>query len=339
MGIKLGDLVVKRNLTDDELNGKIITIDGYNHLYQFLSSIRTPEGHLLTNSDGRVISHLKGIFSRSANLLSKNMKIVYVFDGLPHPLKKNTLDQRRERKEKALRDWEDALARGDLSTARTKAQQTTHLTEEMVSDTKTLLELMGIPYIQAPGEGEAQAAIMVSRGDAFASSSQDYDSLLFGADRVIRNLGTTGRRKLPGIRKWVNVDVEMIDLAQTLDKLRITREQLIDMSILMGTDFNPGYKGIGPKTGLKLIKEYGDLETLSKKKRIPLFEWDEVRRIFIDPDVTDDYSLDFLPVDNNGVEDLLVGKFGFNPDGVKKNLDLISKDMVSRSQFSLDSFI
>ncbi|MCK5772796.1 MAG: flap structure-specific endonuclease, partial [Thermoplasmata archaeon] len=174
MGIKLGDLVEKRKLIDDELQGKIITIDGYNHLYQFLSSIRTPEGYLLTNADGRVISHLKGIFSRSANLLSKNIKIVYIFDGVPHPLKKNTLDLRRERKEKAIREWEDALARGDLSTARTKAQQTTHLTEEMVSDTKMLLDLMGIPHITAPGEGEAQAAIMVSRGDAFASSSQDY---------------------------------------------------------------------------------------------------------------------------------------------------------------------
>ncbi len=339
MGIKLGDLVVKRSLTEDELKGKIITIDGYNHLYQFLSSIRTPEGHLLTNSEGRVISHIKGIFSRNANLLSKGIKIVYVFDGVPHPLKKNTLDQRRERKEKAFAEWEEALARGDLTTARTKAQQTTHLTKEMVSDTKTLLDLMGIPHIQAPGEGEAQAAIMVSRGDAFASSSQDYDSILFGAEKVIRNLGTTGRRKLPGIRKWVNVEVEMIDLAQTLDKLEITREQLVDMSILMGTDFNKGYKGIGPKTGLKLIKEHGDLETLSKIKRIPLFEWDEVRRIFLKPEITEDYSLNFQPIDENGVEDLLVGRFSFNPDGVKKNLDLISKDVRSRSQFSLDAFI
>ncbi len=339
MGIKLGDLVVKRSLTDDELKGKIITIDGYNHLYQFLSSIRTPEGHLLTNSKGRVISHIKGIFSRSANLLSKGIKIVYVFDGVPHPLKKNTLDQRRERKEKALREWEEALQRGDMETARTKAQQTTHLTPEMVDDARRLLECLGIPVIQAPGEGEAQAAHMVKRGDAFASSSQDYDSILFGADRVIRNLGTTGRRKLPGIRKWVNVDVEMIDLAQTLDKLEITREQLVDMSILMGTDFNKGYKGIGPKTGLKLIKEHGDLETLSKIKRIPLFEWDEVRRIFLEPDITTDYAIDFGSIDENGVEDLLVGRFGFNSDGVRKNLDLISKDVGSRSQFSLDAFI
>ena len=131
----------------------------------------------------------------------------------------------------------------------------------------------------------------------------------------------------------------MVDLAQTLDKLQITREQLIDMSILMGTDFNKGYKGIGPKTGLKLIKEHGDLETLSKIKRIPLFEWDEVRRIFLDPEVTDDYSMDFRPIDGNRVEDLLVGRFGFNPDGVKKNLALISKEVGSRSQFSLDAFI
>ncbi|MGA1873803.1 MAG: flap endonuclease-1 [Thermoplasmatota archaeon] len=338
MGVKLGDLVVRRDLRENELAGRIIGMDAYNILYQFVASIRTPEGFPLTDSRGNVVSHLKGLFSRTASLISDGVRPVFIFDGKPHELKKGTLDLRRERKEKALMEWEKALQEGDMEAARTKAQQTSRLTDDMVKDAKDLLDLMGIPWIQAPGEGEAQASYMAGKGDVYGASSQDFDSLLFGCPILIRNLAVTGRRKLPGKRVWINVKPEVIDLSGSLSELGITREQLIDMAILIGTDFNDGVKGIGPKRALSLINEFGSLENIVKEKRIPLVEWDQVRNIFRDPEVTDDYHLVFGEVDRDGIMSFLVDRREFGPSGVEKTLDQVGAIGKAASQSSLDAF-
>ncbi|MGA1820432.1 MAG: flap endonuclease-1 [Thermoplasmatota archaeon] len=338
MGVKLGDLVLKRSVLERELEGKVVGMDAYNILYQFVASIRTPEGFPLTDSSGNVVSHLKGLFSRTSSLASDGVRPVYIFDGKPHELKKGTLELRRERKEKARMDWEKALEEGDLETARTKAQQTSRLSDEMVDDAKRLLDLMGIPWIQAPGEGEAQASYMAGKGDVYGASSQDFDSLLFGCPLLIRNLAVTGRRKLPGKRVWINVEPEIVDLQGTLSKLEISREQLIDIAILMGTDFNEGVKGIGPKKALSLVAEFGSLERIVKEKRIPLLEWDQVRNIFKDPLVTDDYSLEFGEADREGLISFLVDEREFGEAGVEKTLDQMKAVRSAPSQSSLDAF-
>ncbi|MFO8050673.1 MAG: flap endonuclease-1 [Thermoplasmatota archaeon] len=338
MGVKLGDLVKKRSIAEGELKGWTIGLDAYNIFYQFVSSIRTREGHLLTNEEGRVVSHLKGILTRTSNMIEEGIRPVYIFDGKPHELKKGTLDLRKERKEKARKEWEDALEKGDMEVAKKKAQQTSRLTDEMIDDSKRLLDLMGIPYIISPGEGEAQASYMCRKKNIDAVSSQDFDTLLFGCPLLIRNLAISGKRKLPGRKIWINVEREIIDLEETLTSLSLTREQLVDMAILMGTDFNEGVKGIGPKKALKLISEYGDLENAAKADRIPLLEWSEVRNIFLDPDITDDYEISWSAPREEELIDYLVEEMDFGRSGVMRSIRLMKVEDDCPSQSSLDSF-
>jgi flap endonuclease-1 len=338
MGVKLGDLVVKHPLSESDLKGKVLTVDTYNMLYQFLSSIRTPEGFPLTAPDGRVVSHIKGLFNRSINMLSSYIRPVFIFDGEPHPLKRGTLDLRRERKEKAVVEWERALEEGDLERARSKARQTSRITKDMVKDAWRLLRLLGIPCIKAKGEGEAQAAHICSKGEANAVCSQDFDSLLFGAPILLRNMATTGRRKLPGKNLYIDVVPERIDLKETLDQLGLTRDQLIDLAILIGTDFNEGVPGIGPKRGLQLIKEMGSIEEAARSRRLPLVEWEEVRKVFREPQVHDDYTLAWDRPDIDRVKELLIGELSFSRASVEGPLKAFEGVSGTTGQSSLDSF-
>jgi len=321
-----------------ELSGKKISVDGYNFLYQFITSIRTKEGFLLTTEEGKVVSHLKGMLSRLSTMKENGIDPIIIFDGEPHPLKKGTLELRRKRKEMAQKEWEEALEKGDLSKAKSKAQQTSRLTHEMVSDARRLLDLMGIQYIDAPGEGEAQAAFMCEKGMVYAAGSQDYDSLLFGSIRLLRNMGTTGKRKLPGGEGWRSVEPELIDLEISLDTLKITRKQLVDVAILVGTDFNEGVNGIGPKKALKLIRKYKDLETTVKQERLPLVEWDEVRKIFLFPDIKKDVKVEVRYPKEEPLREFLTEELGLNKNGVERNIERLNKVRSVKSQRSLDSF-
>jgi flap endonuclease-1 len=237
VGIDLSDVVVKRPVTLTEYSGKRIAFDAWNILYQFLASIRQPDGTPLKDKEGNITSHLAGILYRTANLVEAGIQPVFVFDGEPHPLKANTLAERGARKREAQAAYESALEAGDLETARTKAQQTSRLTLPMVQQAQQLLEALGIPVVQAPGEGEAQAAWMCQQGLVHAACSQDYDSVLFGAPRLVRHMATGGRRKLPGKQVWVDVAPEEIDLQQSLAALELSRQQLVDVALLVGTDF------------------------------------------------------------------------------------------------------
>jgi len=312
----------------EDLSGKRIAIDAYNALYQFLSIIRGPDGRPLMDSSGRVTSHLSGLFYRGVNLLELGIKPVYVFDGQPPALKEAEIKRRMRVREEALRLYEEALREGRLEDARKYAQASAKLKDYMVEDAKRLLELMGIPYVQAPSEGEAQAAHIVKRGDADLCASQDYDSLLFGAPSLARNVNISGRRKLPGKPVYVEVKPEIIHLDEVLGKLGITREQLVDIGILVGTDFNPkGVKGIGPKKAYKLIKEYGSLEKvlpILPEAEFPV-EPEEIRRIFLEPEVSDDYELEWGDVDEEGVVEFLCHERDFSEERVKKALDRVRK--------------
>lgn len=340
MGVQLGELLKLRSIELEELRGRRIAIDALNSLYQFLSIIRQPTGEPLKDREGRITSHLSGIFYRNANLIEHGLLPIYVFDGAPPRLKLRTVEKRSEVREAAREKWHAALAEKRYEEAKIYAQASSRITEDMLRDAKALLEHMGIPHVQAPGEGEAQAASMVLRGDAWAVGSQDYDSLLFGAPRLVRNLTISGKRKLPRRNVYVDVKPEIILLDEALQKLGITREQLIEMSMLIGTDYNPrGIAGIGPKKALALIKELGSAKAAVEKKGIAIdFDIDEIKDLFLNPDITASYKLEWRAPDEEKLVEFLCERHDFSQERVRNALERIKKSQETKRQKSLDSW-
>src|SRR3990170_1129761 len=324
LGVNLRGLVPITTVKLEDLSGKVIAIDAYNALYQFLAIIRQPDGTPLKDSMGKVTSHLSGLFYRTSNLVEMGIKPVYVFDGAPPVLKRAEIERRRQVKVEAAVHYEKAVARGDMVKARMLAQATTSMKDYMEDDSKRLLNLMGLPCVQAPSEGEAQAAHLAKRGDSDYCGSQDYDSLLFGAPKLIRNITLSGRRKLPSKNIYIDVVPEVVDLNNVLKECGVTYEQLIDVGILIGTDFNPdGIKGLGPKTALKLIKEHGTLENALPHIKNAEFPADpqRIREIFLHPKVRDDYKLEWTEPNVEGIVDFLVRQKDFSEDRVRKAVE------------------
>jgi len=338
MGINLADIVTAEPRTLEDFSGKILAIDAFNTLYQFLAIIRQPDGTPLMDHEGRVTSHLSGIIYRTSNFVAAGIKAAFVFDGEPPRLKARTIVARGEIKRRAEREWREAVEIGDLATARTKAMQTSRLTGEMVDQSKRLLDLLGIPWIQAPAEGEAQASAMAQTGVAYGAASQDFDSLLFGSPRLVKNLAITGRRKLPRKEAYVDVQPEEISLQATLTNLGLTREQLVDMGLLIGTDFNDGVKGIGPKKALALIKKHGSLEPALAELHVDIESKDEVREIFLKPNVLPNVELRFRDPDADGVRRMLCNEHDFSPDRINAALEKFGSARSEQKQRSLDSW-
>jgi flap endonuclease-1 len=324
MGVDIGGLFRKEKISFKDLRDRVVTIDAYNVLHQFLSSIRQRDGTPLKDPKGRITSHLSGLFQRTANIVDARIRPVYVFDGEPHPLKAKTLESRKDRKEKAEKGWKEALEIGDIDRAKIMAQQTSRVTDEIIKQSKKLLDALGVPYVDAPSEGEAQASYMVRKGDAYAVGSQDFDCLLIGSPVLIRNLTTSSRRKLPGKKAYTKVYPEQIQLESNLKSMRISHRQLVDMAILIGTDFNDGVKGIGPKKSLNLIKKTGNIEnavaTIGSNYAPTFDEIKEIRKIFLKPKVTDDYSLKWMTLDADKVIGMLCDEYYFSRERVESVL-------------------
>lgn len=343
MGVNLKDLVPKSPVELQNLAGKSIAIDAYNALYQFLAIIRQPDGTPLKDRAGRVTSHLSGLLYRTSNLGEMGINVAYIFDGSPPALKAVEIKRRMRVKQEATVKYEQALAAGKIEEARTYAQATSRLRDYMEEDSKRLLTLMGIPWVQAPSEGEAQAAYLTKRGVTDFCASQDYDSLLFGAPLLIRNLTISGRRKLPNKPVYIDVAPELVELRKVLAELEISYEQLVDIGILVGTDYNPeGVRGIGPKTALKLIKEHGSLEqlvqTTLKTEEFPV-DPRRIRSIFLQPKVTDNYSLTWREPDIEGIVEFLCGERDFAKDRVRKALQKMEKGIEEeKTKTTLDAF-
>jgi len=342
VGVNLGDLVPKTSIDLKNLNGKKVAIDTYNALYQFLAIIRQPDGTPLKDNRGMITSHLIGLFYRTCNLIEMGVKVIYVFDGMPPALKEAEIKRRSKIKEESQVKYERALAEGKIEEARLYAQMTSRLKDYMVDESKRLLKYMGVPWVQAPSEGEAQAAHIAKNGNADYCASQDFDSLLFGAPVLLRNLTISGRRKLPRKNVYVEVLPETVEMKRTLKYLEVTYEQLIDIGILIGTDFNPdGVKGIGPKSALKLIKEYGSLEAalpFIKGAEFPV-EPKLIREIFLHPKVTDNYNLKWQEPDVEGVIKFLCDEKDFSEDRVRKALSkVIDGIKESKKKMTLESW-
>ncbi|MEM5773309.1 MAG: flap endonuclease-1 [Candidatus Aenigmatarchaeota archaeon] len=338
MGVNLEGLVSGKEIELEELAGKKIAIDAFNTLYSFLSIIRDRlTGEPLRDSKGRITSHLSGLFYRTSNLIEAGIKPIFVFDGEPPKFKKRTVEERKAAKEKAKEKWEEALKRGEE--AITYAQAAAQLTDEMVKDAKELLEAMGIPWIQAPSEGEAMCAHLCKKNLVFAAGSQDMDSLLFGSPRLVRNLSITGKRKLPRKEVYIEVKPEMIELEEVLSSLGITREQLIIIGLLVGTDYNPGIERVGPKTALKLVKEHKSL-----KKILQQVEWqgeedpEEIYNFFLNPPITEDYKIEFRKPDEEKIIEFMVEERDFSRERVEKVIQSLQKSFSAGTQSSLKWF-
>jgi len=320
MGVDLGDLFDKKETELSDLKGKVIAIDAYNTLYQFLSIIRQRDGTPLTDSHGEITSHLSGFLYRTTNLVEEGIKPVFVFDGVPPEFKFATLEERKKTRIEAMSKWQEAKAAGDEDAFK-YAQASSHIKGNMVEDAKTLLGFMGIPVITAPSEGEAQASFMAQNNDAYAVGSQDYDALLFGAPVIVRNLAVTGKRKLPGKGVYVDVKLEVINLESGLLKLGISKEQLVDIAILVGTDYNEGIKGIGPKKAIKAIMKHESIEGILKELNTDIKYLAEIRHLFLHPDVTPDYELKWKKPDAPAIMDFLCEVHDFSRERVSKAVD------------------
>ena len=316
MGVKFRDIISPESIKFEQLESKIVALDAANIIYQFLSSIRQVDGTPLMDQNGNITSHFSGILYRTSSLIEKGIKPVYIFDGTSDILKKGTQDKRREVKEESQKKMEKALEEGRIEDARKYAVRTSRMSPKIVEGSKKLLELLGVPYIQARGEGEAQASYMVENGDAWCVGSQDYDCILFGATKMVRNLTITGGKS----------NLELIDLKKVLENLGITREQLVDVAILVGTDFNLGVKGIGAKTGLKLIKEHENIFNVINELDIEMeVEPEILRNIFLKHEVEPNYSLKWKSPDTEGVVRFLCGDHDFSEVRVLSALDKFKK--------------
>lgn len=333
MGLNLKELVVREKTTLESFSSKVIAIDAYNAIYQFLASIRGPDGLQLSDSEGRITSHLSGLLYRNINFLSLGIKPVYVFDGKPPSLKTAEIERRKQIKKDATVKYEKAIAEGNLEDARKFAQQTTSMKDGMVKESKQILSYFGIPFIDAASEGEATAAHLTNTGQAFASASQDFDSILCGAKRLIRNFTNSGRRKIPNRNTYVEIEPEIIETQKTLDALEITREQIVDIGILIGTDFNPnGFDRIGPKTALKMIKQHLRLEDIPQiQEQLQTIEYEKIRKIFLEPVVTDVDEIVFGKVDYEGMTNYLVKERSFSEDRIQSSLNRLKKALEKKS--------
>lgn len=346
MGLNIKDIIPRKEIEIEELKDKIVCVDAYNMLYQFLSTIRQPDGTPLMDNKKRVTSHLSGIFYRNTNLLSEGIKLVYVFDGEAPKLKTNTHQKREKGRELAKGRYEEAKQREDTEAMRRYGSQLIRLDEKMIEESKELLEAMGIPAIQAPGEGEAEAAHLNKiKNDIYATVSYDYDCLLFGAPRLIRNLASARKRRT--FSGWTEIKPELIELQRVLNLLEINLDQLICLGILVGTDYNPrGILGIGQKRALEIVKKYKQpvlifksieeqIMSLPKEER---FDWKKVFELFHKPNVKN-VEIKFEKIDEEKIKKILVEEHDFSEERVEKQLEKLRELKEKKKQKGLNEWV
>ncbi|XVH31923.1 flap endonuclease-1 [Haloferacaceae archaeon DSL9] len=307
-----------------DIGGSTVAIDAHNWLYRYLTTtVKWTRDEIYTTSDGREVANLVGIVQGLPKFFEHDIVPVFVFDGGVTELKDDEIERRREHRRAAEERLEDARERGDAIEAARLEARTQRLTPVIQETTRGLLERLDVPYIEAPAEGEAQAAHMNRIGDADYVGSEDYDTLLFGAPRTLRGLTSKG-------------DPELMDLDATLAALDVTYEQLVDIGILCGTDFNEGVSGIGPKTALSLVTEHGDLWGVLEARNEHVPYADRIRELFLDPPVTDDYEFDAtVDPDIDAARRYVVDQWEVDADEVARGFDRIEESV---TQTGLDQW-
>ena len=334
MGLQIGEIVPRKEVTFPDLKGKVIAVDAFNAIYQFLSSIRQPDGTPLMDNKRRVTSHLSGLFYRNIALISEGIKLIYVFDGEYHSLKEKTHEKRYNAKAEAREKYEIAKDEEDIEGMGKYARALSILNKEMIEECKELLNSMGVAVVQAPGEGEMQCAELVKIEEAYAVGSQDYDALVVGGARLVQNLTLARKRKTPS--GFIYIAPEMIEYERTLQTLGIDADQLISLAILVGTDFNPGgVHGIGPKKALALVKEKRyPIEIFRSLEGRMNFDWKEVFEIFKKPNVKKE-KIKFPKLDEKKIKEILVERHDFSMDRIEKQLEKLKEGKGKAEQKTL----
>ena len=345
MGLNIRDIIPRKELDMTRLRGKIVCVDAFNTLYQFLSSIRQPDGTPLMDNRKRITSHLSGLFYRNISLLSDGIRLVYVFDGIPPELKWKTHKKRGEGRDAAMEKYEEAKSGEDIEGMKRYSMQLVRLNNEMIEESKNLLHAMGITVIQAPGEGEAESAHLNRVNDRiYASASQDYDSLLFGARNLIQNLTLARKRKT--VSGWVEIKPEIIELDKVLNSLEINLDQLICLGILVGTDYNPkGIPGIGQKKALDIVRKYRQPvlifnsveEQMLNLKDEDSFDWKDIFELFKKPDVKN-FDIEFPNIDEEKIKEILVHEHDFSEERVEKQLEKLRESREAIKQKNLEKW-
>ena len=320
MGVKLSNIIKRKDIDFKDIEGKRIAVDFSNAAYQFLASIRQRDGTPLTDKKGNITSHLMGTLTRTTNLMSKKLKLCYVFDGKPPALKLKEKERRESYKQKAIKSLKAAKTEEEKLKF---AKRTSRLTPFMVKEAKELIKALGLPVIQAPSEADAQGSFMAEKKDVYAFATSDTDPLLYGCPRVIPNLTLSTRRKLPS-GSYIMFQPEMIELKKVLKELKINQDQLIAVSILCGTDYNPGgVFRIGQKTALKLVKQYKSFDKLFKEVA-PGFNWKKVYAIFKSMPVMKNYQLKWKEIDEEKMKKILVDKHDFAEERVDSMIQRVT---------------
>jgi len=345
MGLNIRDIVTRKEIEISNLREKTVCVDAFNILYQFLSTIRQVDGTPLMDNNKKITSHLSGIFYRNVALLSEGIKMIYVFDGEAPLLKIKTHNKRGKIREERMEKYEEAKQDEDLSLMKKYSSQIIRLNDEMISESKELLEAMGIAVVQAPSEGEAEASYLTKTNrNIYATISQDYDSLLFGTPRLIQNLTLSRRRKT--FSGWIEVNPELIELEKVLNSLEINLDQLICLGILVGTDYNPkGIPGIGQKKALQIVQKYRQpvlifqsveeqILSLPEENR---FDWKEIFELFHKPNVSDEKII-FPKIDENKIKEILVERHNFSEERIEKQLEKLRENIEKGKQKGLDKW-
>lgn len=319
------------------LFGRKIAIDASMSIYQFLIAVRQQDGQQLMNEAGETTSHLMGLFYRTLRMVENDLKPCYVFDGKPPQLKSNVLKKRFSNRQEAKEDEEEAKEVGTTEDVDKLSRRQVKVTKEHNDECKKLLTLMGIPWVEAPSEAEAQCAELCRGGLVYGAGSEDMDTLTFNSPILLRHLTFSEARKMP---------IDVITLESVLEGLELTMEKFIDMCMLCGCDYLEPIKGVGAKTALKLVKEYESMDDilahLSKGKNPPPEDWPyaEAKELFLKPSVkpASEIDLKWEAPDVEGLVDFLVKDKGFSEDRVRKGADKLKARLSSKQQGRLDGF-
>lgn len=345
MGLNIREIVPRKDLETSELKGKTVCVDAFNVLYQFLSTIRQADGTPLTDEKGNITSHLSGIFYRNLSLLSEGIKMIYVFDGEPPKLKGKIHEVRGNLRSLAKEKYEKARSGEDIDEMRKYSSQLVRLEDEMIEESKELLQAMGICVIQAPSEGEAEASYLSRKDGIYGVVSQDYDALIFGTPILIRNLTVSRKKRTPS--GYIEVKPEKIILKDFLKELNINHDQLICIAIMVGTDYNPkGIPRIGQKKALKIVQEFKTPEKIFESVRgkideLPAgdkFDWEVIFSLLRAPQ-TKDFEIKFPQMDFEKIKEILVQRHQFSEERVNNQIDKLIGLKKTKNQKSLGNWV
>ena len=313
----LRSLAVLEDVAFDDLGGSVVAVDAHNWLYRYLTTtVKFTSDRAYTTAAGEEVANLVGVVQGLPKFFEHDLTPVFVFDGAVTELKDEEVERRREQRERYEDELDEARDAGDAIRAAKLDSRTQRLTSLIVETTRDLLDLLDVPIVDAPAEGEGQAAYMARKGDVDYVGTEDYDALLFGAPYTLRQLTSSG-------------DPELMDFEATLAAQDLTWEQLVDAAILMGTDFNPGISGIGPKTAVTLLHEHGDLYGVLEARGDHIDHADRIRDLFLDPAVTDEYDLstDIEP-DVSAARRFVTEDWEVDPDEVTRGFERIEESLV-----------